>query len=106
MSCARPEIALTKTPLAKNLPPTWYLSLKRALVTFRFRLAVWNVGVVILTAVVTLFVLRQGVRSAILHEMDQILIEDIDEIALGLKESSAARFAALKADLSRKAIGH
>jgi heavy metal sensor kinase len=88
------------------LTPSWLQSLARNLKTFRFRLAIWNAAVVILTAVVTLIVLRQGVRWAILHEMDQILIEDIDEIALGLSESSAIKFDLLKADLTRKAIGH
>ncbi len=91
---------------SKNLALTGLTSLKRLFRTFRFRLAIWNATVVILTAVVTLVVLRQGVRWAILHEMDQILIEDIDEIALGLGESSSTQFDLLKADLTRKAIGH
>jgi signal transduction histidine kinase len=83
-----------------------FQSLNRIFRTFRFRLAVWNATVVILTAVVTLIVLRQGVRFAILREMDQILIEDIDEVALGLSELSATQLDLLKTDLVRKAAGH
>jgi signal transduction histidine kinase len=83
-----------------------FQSLNRVFRTFRFRLAVWNAAVVILTAVVTLIVLRQGVRWAMLREMDQILIEDIDEVALGLSELSGSQLDLLKSDLVRKAAGH
>jgi signal transduction histidine kinase len=74
--------------------------------TLRFRLAVWNMAVVAVTALVTLLGLRQGVRWAILHEMDQILIEDTAEIILALEQLPAGEFDALTDELSRKAIGH
>jgi heavy metal sensor kinase len=81
-------------------------SLNRVFKTFRFRLAIWNATVVILTALITLVVLRQGVRWAILREMDQILIEDINEVALELDELPAAELNLVKANLLRKATGH
>ena len=74
--------------------------------TLRFRMAAWNAVVVILTAVVTLLGLRQGVRWAILHEMDTILTEDAAEIALGLQQRPSSEFDQLTEDLHRKAIGH
>jgi len=80
--------------------------LNRIFKTFRFRLAIWNATVVILTALITLVVLRQGVRWAILREMDQILIEDINEVALELDELPAAELDLVKANLLRKATGH
>ena len=84
----------------------WPTSLTKVLQTFRLRLAAWNAAVVILTAVVTLIVLRQGVRLAILHEMDQILMEDIGEIALAVHELDGGQFPSLREDLERKAVGH
>jgi len=74
--------------------------------TLRFRLAVWNAVVVLLTALVTLIGLRQGVQWAILHEIDRILIEDFDEITLALRQFSQDDFEALTEALDRKAIGH
>lgn len=80
--------------------------LKQLLRTLRFRLAAWNAVVVILAALVTLIGLRQGVRWAILHEMDRILIEDFEEIRMALQQSSRKEFDAITEDLDRKAIGH
>ncbi|MDA0832637.1 MAG: HAMP domain-containing sensor histidine kinase [Planctomycetota bacterium] len=80
--------------------------MKRFWKTLRVRLAIWNAGAVILTAMVTLIGLQQGVRWALLHEMDQLLIEDIEEITLTLKELSAAEFDNYTEELNRKAIVH
>jgi signal transduction histidine kinase len=73
--------------------------------TLRFRLAAWNAAVVIITALVTLIGLRQGVRWALVHELDQVLIDDVHEIALVIR-STAGDSAALKAGLTRMAEGH
>jgi signal transduction histidine kinase len=74
--------------------------------TLRFRLAVWNAVVVLLTAVATLLGLRQGVRWALLHEMDQILVEDIEEVSLALRQLRGDEFDVLTDELARKAEGH
>lgn len=74
--------------------------------TLRFRLMVWNAGVVILTAFVTLLIVREGVRFSLLDEMDQVLIEDLNEIGLAAKESHGTDFSDLRAELNRKATGH
>ncbi|MCA8998523.1 MAG: HAMP domain-containing histidine kinase [Planctomycetaceae bacterium] len=74
--------------------------------TLRFRLASWNAAIVVLTAMITLGGLRQGVEWALLHEMDQILEEDLEEIELALKEQGPQEPAELREELNRKAIGH
>lgn len=74
--------------------------------TLRFRLALWTALTVMLTAAVVLLALRQGVRWALLHEMDQILTEDIEEVTLALRELSETDFEQLTEVLNRKAIGH
>ncbi len=74
--------------------------------TLRFRLAVWNAAVVIITAVVTLVGLRQGVRWALIHELDQVLIDDAREVELGLSVESKLGFEALQREFTRMAEGH
>ena len=74
----------------------------------RFRLAAWNAIVVVLTALVTLLALREGVRWTLVHEMDQILIEDAHEVLLALAALSHSTddLSPLTDELQRKALGH
>lgn len=75
--------------------------------TLRFRLAAWNAAVVILTALVTLFGLRQGVHYTLVHELDQLLLEDIREIGFSIGELHyPTADDDLEKDLERKARGH
>jgi signal transduction histidine kinase len=74
--------------------------------TLRFRLAAWNAAVVIITALVTLIGLRQGVRWALVHELDQVLIDDVHEIALAIRSTAADEATVLKEGLTRMAEGH
>jgi two-component system, OmpR family, heavy metal sensor histidine kinase CusS len=74
--------------------------------SLRLQLAAWNAVVVLLTALVTLIGLRQGVKWALHHEMDQVLLEDIEEIALGVQQVAGGDFGVLGSDLNRKARGH
>ncbi len=94
--------------------------LSRLTGTLRLRLTVWNVVVILVTSGATLIGVRQGVRWTILHEMDQILIEDLYEIEYKFTDAgttvsefrSAARSETpsiagrLLEDLNRKARGH
>lgn len=80
--------------------------LKKLWSTLRFRLAVWNAVVVLLTALVILAGLRQGVRWAILHEMDMILQEDALEVTLALQQIQSQDFEQITSEISRKATGH
>lgn len=73
--------------------------------TLRFRLAVWNAAVVVITALVTLTVLRQGVRWALIHELDQELIDDARG-TLGITSTPGADAQLLKEELNRWARGH
>jgi len=74
--------------------------------SLRLQLAAWNAVVVLLTALVTLVGLRQGVKWALHHEMDQILLEDIEEIALGVQQVAGGDIGLLESELNRKARGH
>ncbi|MFN0198163.1 MAG: sensor histidine kinase [Planctomycetaceae bacterium] len=74
--------------------------------TLRVRLAIWNAVAVILTAMITLVGLQQGVRWALLHEMDALMIEDIQEITLELQNLPPDGFDSYTAELNRKAIVH
>lgn len=74
--------------------------------SLRVRLAVWNAIVVILTALVTLVVLRQGVQWALVHELDELLAEDASEIDLTLRQTPPDDFGSITDELARKAVGH
>jgi signal transduction histidine kinase len=74
--------------------------------TLRFRLAVWNATVVVVTALLTLLGLRQGVQWALLREVDQALFEDTQEIELALEGTSEGQFKQLQEQMLRKAVGH
>ncbi len=57
----------------------WFKGLFR---TLRFRLMLWNIGVVLLSVLLTLLVLRTSFRVTLLRETDQLLREDAIEIEL------------------------
>lgn len=72
--------------------------------SLRFRLMVWNAAVVLVTACVTLVALREGVRITLIHELDQLLHEDLQEIEIALNEHEVAT--TLHEQLDRKDAGH
>ena len=72
--------------------------------SLRFRLMAWNAVVVVVTACVTLFALREGVKITLIRELDQLLQEDVNEIAIALSEHEGT--AALHEYLDRKDSGH
>jgi signal transduction histidine kinase len=74
--------------------------------TLRFRLMMWNAIVVIVTGLVTLIGLREGVRITLLRELDELLLEDLKEIQLSLAEFRSAQSHALREQLDRKSQGH
>lgn len=79
---------------------------KPFILTLRFRLMVWNAIVVILTAVVTLICVREGVRLSLIHEMDQILIDDTMEIGITISEFQYPGSGELWRELDQKARIH
>lgn len=74
--------------------------------TLRFRLMLWSAALVLMTAAATLIGLREGIRFALLRELDQILEADLSEIELALEEPQRPAFSELIEELQRKARGH
>ena len=79
--------------------------------TLRFRLMLWNALAVILTGIVVLSALREGVRLALIQEIDEVLHEDVAEIALQFHDEATERernssWQLLKDELNRKARSH
>ena len=74
--------------------------------SLRFRLMLWNAGIVIVTALMVLVGLREGVRRALIHELDAIIKEDLGEVRLALQAAPSQSDLDLRDELTRKAIGH
>jgi heavy metal sensor kinase len=67
----------------------------------------WNAFVVLLTAFAVLIGTRAGVRYNLLHALDEILIEDLQEIRIAVKpEIPSPLSTELAEQLDRKAKGH
>lgn len=58
--------------------------------TLRVRLLAWNAAVVALTAVVTLVGMQVGVRKALLHELDQFLLDGLEELCPRLASTTVS----------------
>ncbi len=80
--------------------------IKATLRSLRFRLMLLNAIVVLLASMGTLFGLRAGIRFALVHELDQILSEDLEELKLTLAATGDPKSSSLSAQLDRKARGH
>lgn len=74
--------------------------------TLRFRLMVWNTGLVLLVAIGALLGLREAIAFALHHDVDETLVEDIKEIRQTLEAPRAPSLEELHADLDRKALAH
>lgn len=79
--------------------------LKDVFRSLRFRLTVWNTAVVLLTVVGTLIGVREALRFALRHEIDQLLLEDALQIDLTIEELYP-RIDEIKAEMDRMAVGH
>src|SRR5262249_41782749 len=55
--------------------------------TLRFRLTVWNAIVVVLTVLIALIAVRQGVNTSLLLELDKVLDDEVKEIILNFEKS-------------------
>lgn len=80
--------------------------LKATFRTLRFRLMFWNALAVIVTGLAILITVRQGVEYRLQYDLDRVLTEDLDEIALNLREERSLDFERLHRELDRKARGH
>jgi signal transduction histidine kinase len=74
--------------------------------SLRFRLLLWNAGAVMVTGLVILLAVRQGVRYTLLFDLDQVLREDLKEIDLHFVAGEPYDWSALQDEMDRKARGH
>jgi len=74
--------------------------------SLRSRLMLWNAGAVALTGVITLLAVREGVRYALIADLDQVLSEDVKEIGLAFADQQNYDWDSLTEEMDRKAIGH
>lgn len=74
--------------------------------TLRFRLMLWNALAVLVTGMAILLTVRLGIEYRLRLDLDRVLGEDLDEIALNLREESGLDFDRLHRELDRKARGH
>ena len=63
-----------------------FAKLREVFGTLHFRLTMWHTATVLFMIVVTLLGVREGVRSALLQETDQLLSEDAREMSLVVNE--------------------
>ena len=84
----------------------YYERVRATLRSLRFRLMFWNALAVIITGMAILVTVRQGVEYRLQQDLDQVLTEDLDEIALNLHEERGLDFERLHRELDRKARGH
>ena len=82
--------------------------LKDVFRSLRFRLTLWNTAVVLLTVVGTLIGVREALRFALRHEIDQLLQQDALEVELAVADlyKSTDDLDAIKSEMSRKAAAH
>jgi signal transduction histidine kinase len=74
--------------------------------TLRFRLMVWNALAVLATGLAILLTVRVGIEYRLQLDLNKVLAEDLDEIALNLREEQGLDFEQLHRELDRKARGH
>jgi heavy metal sensor kinase len=73
--------------------------------SLRFRLTAWNTAVVLLTVGAALLGIREGLRHTLLHETDQLLEEDAEEIAQSIV-GSYPNLEPVFQEIDRKASAH
>src|SRR5436853_1175994 len=64
-----------------------YAALREVFGTLRFRLTVWNTAVVLLTVVVTLVGVREGLRRILTHRLHEFLREEYLEVEHRIEQS-------------------
>lgn len=74
--------------------------------SLRFRLMMWNALAVFVTGFAILLIVRAGMGYILRYDLERVLSEDLDEIALNLREERGLDFERLHRELDRKARGH
>jgi signal transduction histidine kinase len=66
----------------------------------------WNALAVFVTGFAILLIVREGMGYILRYDLERVLGEDLDEIALNLREERGLDFERLHRELDRKARGH
>ncbi len=74
--------------------------------TLRVRLTVWNTVVVLLTVLIALFAVREGLRFYLLLETDEVLDAEARELLLAVQEFHDVDEPQIIAEMKRKAEAH
>ncbi len=74
--------------------------------TLRVRLTVWNTVVVLLTVLIALFAVREGLRIYLLLETDEVLEAEASELLLAVEEYYHGDQSQIIAEMKRKAEAH
>src|SRR4051794_35150227 len=74
--------------------------------SLRMRLMLWNAGAVAATGLLILLAVQLFVRSTLISDLDEQLVEDLEEIKLHFKNNQAYDWATVTEELDRKAEGH
>jgi signal transduction histidine kinase len=74
--------------------------------TLRVRLTVWNTVVVLLTVLIALFAVREGLRFYLLLEIDEVLEAEANELRLAVEEFYHVDQSQIIAEMKRKAEAH
>lgn len=74
--------------------------------SLRFRLMLWNGLAVLVTGAAILFSLRAGVQVRFLLELDEVLVGDLAELELRIKDDPRMDADSFREELNRKAAGH
>lgn len=77
----------------------------RRLSTLRVRLTMWNTAVVLLTVLIALFAVREGLRFYLLRETDEVLDAEARELLLAVEAYHNDRSQVI-AEMKRKAEAH
>src|SRR5947207_349329 len=78
---------------------------KPVAMSLRIRVAAWIAGAVLLTSIILLGMVREGVRQALLNELDASLQADADEILLE-REQHLADLARVQETMKNQARSH
>ena len=63
-----------------------YEQLRAVFRSLRFRLTAWNTAVVLLTVLLALFGVREGLRLSLIDEMEKSLVDDSLEVGLAVEQ--------------------
>lgn len=85
---------------------TFLMRMSNTMRTLRVRLTVWNTVVVLLTVLIALFAVREGLRFYLLLETDEVLEAEARELLLAVEEFHNDDQSQIIAEMKRKAEAH